>query len=99
MSEKKALFIMSQPPDTCDIDRQVVVAGRTASAGALLMGDGAYFVNADHLKPLFGAGMVVYALRDSVEARGLVSRVPDGVELVDYHRVVDLMMEEYDVVM
>ena len=42
--------------------------------------------------------MTVYALRQSVEARGLTGRTMEGVELVDYDRVVDLIMEEYDIV-
>jgi sulfur relay protein TusB/DsrH len=99
MSDKKALFVVSQPPTKCDLGRHLAVAQRAAGAAALLIGDGVYFVNTDGLAPLFEAGLPVFALRDSVEARGLVDRVPGNVELVDYHRVVDLMMEEYDDIM
>jgi sulfur relay protein TusB/DsrH len=63
------------------------------------MGDGAYLSVDDHLAPLVEAGVELYALRESVEARGLVDRVRSDVELVDYHRVVDLMMDVYHVVL
>ncbi|NIP34605.1 MAG: sulfurtransferase TusB, partial [Thermoplasmata archaeon] len=53
----------------------------------------------DHLGPLKGAGVVLYALRDSVEARGLTGRVDPDVELIDYERWVDLIMDEYDLVL
>lgn len=99
LSDKNALFVVSRPPSQCDLGRYLIVAERAASAAALLMGDGVYHVNADGLAPLFEAGLSVYALRDSVEARGLVDQVPKDVELVGYHKVVDLMMDEHDVVM
>jgi sulfur relay protein TusB/DsrH len=99
LSTKKALFIIGQPPGQCDLAQTMIVARSSASAGAVLMGDGAYNVQREHAGPLVDAGIHLYALRDSVDARGLTDRVMDGVEMVDYDRIVDLMMEEYDVVL
>jgi sulfur relay protein TusB/DsrH len=98
MSDKKALLMINQPPFGCDLGKHLEVARRAASAGALLMGDGAYFVIEEHGGPILEAGVRVYALADSVDARGLGDRVMDGVELVDYDRVIDLVMEDHDVV-
>jgi hypothetical protein len=33
-----------------------------------------------------------------MEARGLTGKAIDGIEVVDYDRMADLIMEEYDIV-
>ena len=99
MSEKRVLFMLSHGPGSCDVRRHAGLAGRAAVAGAVLWGNGAYLGVGDHLEPLVAAGVELYALRDSVEARGLIDRVRPDVELVNYHQVVDLVMKEYDLVL
>lgn len=99
MSDKRALFILSQGPGHCDLGRHVALARSTGGAGAVIWGDGAYLLIDDHLAPLRAAGVSLFALRDSVEARGLTDRVGKDVRMVDYHQVVDLVMDEYDVVL
>jgi len=99
MSDRTALFILGQGPGHCDLGRQAALARGSGGAAAVLWGDGAYLLTDDHLAPLRAAGVSLFALRDSVEARGLTDRVGGDVQLVDYHRVVDLVMDEYDVVL
>ena len=98
MTDKKALMMLNQSPAECDLTRQLAVVSGASEAGAVLMMDGVYFAATDDGKRLLDAGLNVYALRQSVEARGLTGRTLDGVEVVDYDRVVDLIMEEYDIV-
>ncbi len=99
MSGKRALMMVNQSPWDCSLERPLKVLAGAASGGILLMQDGVLFAATDHGRELLGEGHQVYALRQSVEARGLSDRLLEGVELVDYRRVVDLIMEEYDVVM
>lgn len=98
MTDKKALMMLNQSPAECDLTGHLEVARGASEVGALLMMDGVYFTATEGGKRLLDAGVSVYALRQSVEARGLTGRTLDGIELVDYDRMVDLIMEEYDVV-
>ncbi len=99
MTDKRALFMLSQGPGHCDLSRHAALARSAGGAGAIIWGDGAYLLTEDHMAPLRDAGVTLYALRESVEARGLTDRVGKDVQLVDYHRVVDLVMDEHDVVL
>ena len=98
MTDRKALMMINQSPAKCDLTRHLEVARGASEVGAVLMMDAVYFAATEGGKRLLDAGVNVYALRQSVEARGLTGRTLDGIELVDYDRVVDLIMEEYDVV-
>ncbi|MCK4970957.1 MAG: sulfurtransferase complex subunit TusB [Thermoplasmata archaeon] len=98
MTDKKVLMMLNQSPADCSLERQLKIASTSPKAGAILMQDAVYFAATEEGRKLLDAGVTVYALRQSVEARGLTGRTMDGVELVDYDRVVDLIMEEYDVV-
>ena len=98
MTDKKVLMMLNQSPAQCDLTRQLEAARGASEVGAVLMMDAVYFTATEDGKRLLDAGVNVYALRQSVEARGLTGRTLDGIELVDYDKVVDLIMEEYDIV-
>lgn len=99
MSDKRVLFTLTHGPGHCQLSRHAAIAGRAQTAAALMMSDGAYLATGGHTAPLSNAGVSLYALRDSVEARGLVDKVDPGVELIDYHKWVDLVMDLYDLVL
>ena len=98
MSDKKALLMLNQTPADCPLERQLEVLDHAAGKGVLLMQDAVLFAVSDKGRELLERGGRVFALRQSVEARGLLDRVMDGVELVDYGRAIDLIMDEYDIV-
>ncbi len=91
-------MILNRSPSECSLDRQLKVLSSVPGGGAILMQDAVYFAATEDGRKLLDSGVTVYALRQSVEARGLTGRTMEGVELVDYDRVVDLIMEEYDIV-
>lgn len=99
MSDKRVLFTLTHGPGHCELSRHAAIAGRAQAAGAVMMGDGAYLATGGHTAPLSEAGVTLFALRDSVEARGLTERVDREVQLIDYHRWVDLIMGDYDMVL
>jgi sulfur relay protein TusB/DsrH len=76
----------------------MTVLDAAAAGGALLMQDGVYFATTDHGRRLLDGGVEVYALRDSLDARGILGRVHEGVMVVDYGDAIDLIMERYDIV-
>ena len=99
MSDKRVLFMLTQGPGHCDLSLHIAIASKAQTASALVMGDGAYLVTGGHLAPLADAGVKLFALRDSVEARGLTARVDQEIEMIDYKRWADLIMVEHDIVM
>jgi tRNA 2-thiouridine synthesizing protein B len=98
MSDKKALIMLNQAPFDCDLRSQMMLLEHSAQGGALLMQDGVYFAIAEQGAEIIDRGVKLYALRQSLEARGLTDRVHPAVQLVDYHEAIDLIMEEYDLV-
>ncbi len=98
MSEKKVLLMLNQPPSKCPLDRQLRMLEGTENKGALLLQDAVFHAVSKEGQELLDRGFQLYALRQSVEARGIIDRLIDGVQTVDYGGVVDLIMNEYDVV-
>ena len=90
--------MLNQPPTKCPLERQFRMLEDVRDKGALLIQDAVFFTVSQEGRDLLDRGFRVYALRQSLEARGILDRVADGVELVDYNRVVDLIMTDYDVV-
>ncbi|GKX55490.1 protein TusB [Leminorella grimontii] len=67
---------------------------RTVSSGDALLfiqdGVAGALVKSPSLEAIIEKGVVVYALREDLEARGLLSRVVGGVIVVDFAGFVDL---------
>lgn len=97
MSEKKALMVLNQAPFDCDLRQQMLLLGMAKEAGALLMQDAVFFAATGRGQELLDNDIRLYALAASVEARGITGRTLPGVEVVDYHRAIDLIMDEYDI--
>lgn len=58
-------------------------------AQVVLLQDGVYV----DVRRFVGSKKKVYAVRDDVEKRGLMERVPEDVELIDYAQLVDLIVD------
>ena len=93
----KALIWLSSD---CSSLEEIVQALKSQGqeAAILLIQDGVFMADkgcphSDELKTL---NVNVYASKKHVEERGLGDRLVVDVELVDYSRIVDLMMDEYD---
>jgi len=79
-------------------DEDILEKAMTVEADLLLMQDAVLFCNNGRKDaPEFGDGKV-YALKVDMEKRGLSDRMVDGVELIDYDGMVDLLFSEYTVV-
>ncbi len=99
ISMASKLFILMRSPwecPCCHMDMIQNVKGED-KAGVLLFEDAVYFAAspemAANLSPLVDE---VYALGDDLEARGFNDDLVKGIEMIDYPRAVDLIMEEYD---
>lgn len=96
--DRRALLVVATSPTETALEWQLATLGRAAGRGVLLIQDGVGFATTGSIGALRGEGVRIYALGPSMEARGLRDRVAEGVEVVDWHRAVDLIMDEYDLV-
>jgi tRNA 2-thiouridine synthesizing protein B len=99
MEGRRALMVVGTSPAEAELGWQLELLDRAAGKGVLLMQDGVLFATAEHVHLLRREGLALYALRQSLEARGVADRVAPGVEVVDYARAIDLMMADYDLIM
>ncbi|HHT9135345.1 MAG TPA: DsrH/TusB family sulfur relay protein [Candidatus Avalokitesvara rifleensis] len=60
-----------------------------ANAQIVLIQDGVYI----DVRRFVGLKVKVYVVRNDVEKRGLVDRVHEDMELIDYDRLVDLIVQ------
>ena len=63
------------------------LAQEDAAAEIVLIQDGVYLAP----RPLLNAGKTVHAIKLDVEKRGLQQRMAQGVQLIDYGQLVDLI--------
>lgn len=63
------------------------LAQEDAAAEIVLIQDGVYL----DPRPLLNAGKTVHAVKRDVEKRGLQQRLAQGVQLIDYEQLVDLI--------
>lgn len=87
------LHIVNKSPfDTGSLASVLRVANKAGGA-VLLIEDGVYAAtkNSATEAGLKAAGMPVYVLQPDADARGLQSRLMDGVNMVDYGGFVDLV--------
>jgi len=98
MEGRRALMVVVRSPAEAELRWQLELLDRAAGRGVLLMQDGVLFATAEHVHLLDREGLRLYALRHSLEARGVADRVAPGVEVVDYTRAIDLMMADYDLI-
>ena len=98
MEGRRALMVVGTSPAETELGWQLDLLDSAAGKGVLLMQDGVLFATAEHVHRLRREGLRLYALRHSLEARGVSDRVAPGVEVVDYPRAIDLMMADYDVI-
>jgi sulfur relay protein TusB/DsrH len=97
-SDKRVLMMVGTSPTETDLDWQLDLLDQAASRGVLLMQDGVLFALAENVDRLRREGLRLFALGPSLETRGVRDRVAPGVEVVDFHRAVDRMMDEFDMV-
>jgi len=91
---KKTLFLILRPPEG---PLPSLVGEYGKGSGILLLEDGMlHAVKEDALQRLMNTGMELFALRDSVNARGFLEGFPGNVKLVDAADVPRIIMEDYE---
>ena len=93
----KVLFpLLKSPFEKLEFDVMRAVA-KDNEAGVLLFQDAVYYATTDHMRnSLLEKCYRIHALGDELAARGFGAFSAKGVEIIDYDRAVELIMEEYD---
>jgi len=88
------LYFVLKSPGEDDPFELIDALGGGAGNGVLLVEDGVYHAALDKYRNrMLDAGLKVYAMGEDLKAKGFGA--PEGVEVVDYPRAMDLIMEEY----
>jgi len=91
---KKTLFLLLKPPEG---NLPSLLSEYGKESGLLLLEDGIlHAVQQDALDALIATGMSLYALQDSVAARGFTEGLPGNVRIVERKEIPQLIMEEYE---
>ena len=84
----------------CVVLREIIDALKTGGndIGLLLIQDGVFMADrgCPESKELLTLSFPFYACKKHVEERGISERLIDGMKLVDYPEIVNIIMEEYD---
>jgi sulfur relay protein TusB/DsrH len=93
---KYLIWLSSDCQDLTEIVGALKMGGH--DVGLLLVQDGTYLADrgCSESGKLKGLEARVYATKHHVEERGIDKRLVTDVELVDFERVIDVVMEEYD---
>jgi len=91
---KRTLFMLLRPPEGPLPD---LMGKYGKGSGVMLLEDGIlHAVKKERLRELERTGMMLYALRESVAARGFLHEFPESVELISTAEIPALIMEEYE---
>ena len=80
------LYLIDKPSG----EHGVELAARDKAASVVLIQDGVYM----DIGILHAAGHRIYALKRDVEKRGLISKLPEYITLIDYAMLIDLIVEQ-----
>lgn len=91
------LFILLKAPHEYHDLHAMAALGGDDRIGALLFEDATLFpVYPDTREEIEEVADHIYVMGDDLEARGFKGRTGPGVQVIDYHEAVDLIMMEYD---
>ncbi len=94
---KPRLYLVLHSPFECNCAEEIEKFSGNAEAGVLLVEDGIYYaVHPEMRKALHNRNLNVYALDVCMRARGYGTFSDPGVEIVNWGRAVQLIMDEYD---
>jgi sulfur relay protein TusB/DsrH len=88
--------LLKSPFDSNELHTMELIA-KDNDKGILLFQDAVYYATTKRFREeLLSKKFSIYALQDELTARGFGAQSVEGIEIVDYDRAVDLIMEEYD---
>jgi len=93
---KTIAFVLLKSPYENDPTGLIRTLAKDAKRSVILMEDGVYWAAIDEKrKHLLESGIKIHAALDDLKARGF-DEPAEGVDAMDYERIVEVMMEEYD---
>lgn len=94
---RSRLYLVLESPFESDTAEKIAAFSGGAPAAVLLVEDGVlYAVHSEKRKALKEKNLRILANRTCLTARGFGEFQHEDVEVVDYDKTVDLIMDEYD---
>jgi len=90
----KLFLLLKSPLEWSGSSIMASLSGDDERAVVLLNDAVLFALGGEHLDALSSICPTIYAMRDDIDARGL--KPSERVETIDYGRLVELIMEEYD---
>ena len=91
------LFSLLKSPFESNEMHIMDVIAKDNDRGVLLFQDAVYYATMKRFREeLLSKKYSIYALQVELAARGFDTESTEGVEIIDYDRAVELIMEEYD---
>lgn len=88
--------LLKSPLEKNDIPTMDVIANEKEK-GILLFQDAVYYATLNRIRgELLSKNYSIYAIKEELEARGYQDFKTEGVEIIDYERAVDILMETYE---
>lgn len=88
--------MLKGPHESCDLDLIGRIGGEDKKA-VILFEDAVYFsAIGKKATDLLTRVDEAFVITDDLKARGVVDKLIEGFEQIDYQRAVDLIMEDYD---
>jgi tRNA 2-thiouridine synthesizing protein B len=95
----KVLFTLLKSPLEKDETQTMNSIARDNEKGVLLFQDAVYYATiVEKRNELLVKNYTIYAIEEELEARGYQKFTALGVEIIDYETAVDMIMENYDLV-
>jgi len=93
----RLLFTLLKSPFEKDDIATMDIIAKDNEKGVLLFEDAVYYATVEKKRQnLLQKKFSIYVIKEELEARGYENFNADGIEVIDYEKAVDIIMEEYD---
>lgn len=93
----RVLFTLLKSPFEKDEIHTMDTLGGNNEKGVLLFEDAVYYATNEQIrKDLLSKNYSIFAIKDELDARGYEEFSAKGIEVIDYDKAIDIIMEKFD---
>lgn len=93
----KVLFTLLKSPFEKDETHTMDTLGGNNEKGVLLFEDAVHYATIEQFrKNLLSKNYSIFAIKEELDARGYEKLSAQGIEIIDYDRAIDIIMEKFD---
>lgn len=93
----RVLFTLLKSPFEKDEIHTMDTLGGNNEKAVLLFEDAVYYATNEQIrKDLLSKNYSIFAIKDELDARGYEELSAQGIEVIDYDKAIDIIMEKFD---